>query len=129
MSLEKEVMLIYGSNLDIYNIKVKKFISPIRVEATFADVEDRLKENAKRLGANAIIDVKTETVQHSTSANTFRIMGSSGNAVIVEGQGYNDYVAKQKQLPKEESEEWGTLPILLTSLCVIGVIILLVSLS
>jgi len=124
MSLEKEVMLVYGSNLDIYNIKVKKFIKAIEVSNTIEDgfvfggfIEDRLKqrllEKAKSVGANAVIDVKTNRTRGMQSS-------SKGNAVIVEGQGFDEYVKGVEENPKKQINKFKSpLSIILIILLVI----------
>ncbi len=108
MSLEKEVMLVYGSNLDIYNIKVKKFIQAISVSVgsgrtdyytsagdnTRAQekLKNKLMQKALEVGADGVIDVKS-----------CGELGSSlgGNAVTLEGKGFEEFV-KDREIARVE---------------------------
>ncbi len=111
MSLEKEVMLVYGSNLDIYNIKVKKFIQAISVSIGsgrtdyFTSARDNTKaqeklknkliQKALEVGANGVVDVKS-----------CGELGSSlgGNAVTLEGKGFEEFDKERKILKVERQE-------------------------
>ncbi len=117
MSLEKEVMLVYGTNnLKDYKIKVVEFIQDISVSSTsgrtdlttFAfqnegrenKLKDKLRARAKFLGANAVTGVKSSGELNSSL---------SGNAVIIEGEGYDKYLKRfedrEEDLEKENSAQ------------------------
>ncbi len=104
MTLEKEIILIYGSklqNLQTYKVEVKKFIKTITVSLPIisyvtassktiqAKLEKALKKKALAIGANSIIEVKFFG-DLNTSLN--------GNAVILKKEIFEEFDKKREAL-------------------------------
>jgi len=139
MSLEKEVMLVYGSDISLYNIKVKEFIKDVSVSSYGGrtdyssspsqnskkenKLKDSLRKRALELGANAVIDVKSSGELGSSL---------SGNAVIIEDECFRKYVKNLDNIKVslvDKTTDHSNLMFFLQFLGVLAVFLLLVAIS